>query len=47
VGLIGYLRVSSHAQDTQLQRDALIEAGALKFFEDKISSRKTDISAAL
>ena len=40
--LIAYLRVSSEAQDTQLQRDALTEAGCVKFFEDKISSRKTD-----
>jgi hypothetical protein len=30
----------SEAQDTQLQRDALGEAGCVKFFEDKISSRK-------
>ena len=43
VGLIGYLRVSSEAQDTRLQRDALTEAGALKFFQDKISSRKTGL----
>ncbi len=50
LNLIGYLRVSSEAQDTQLQRDALTEAGAMKFFEDKISSRKTDrpgLAAAL
>lgn len=39
--LIAYLRVSSEAQDTQLQRDALAAAGCAKFFEDKISSRKT------
>jgi DNA invertase Pin-like site-specific DNA recombinase len=48
--LIAYLRVSSEAQDTQLQRDALTEAGCGKFFEDKISSRKTDrpgLTAAL
>ncbi len=50
VDLIAYLRVSSEAQDTQLQRDALTEAGCTKFFEDKISSRKTDrpgLAAAL
>jgi DNA invertase Pin-like site-specific DNA recombinase len=50
VGLVGYLWVSSEAQDTRLQRDALTEAGALKFFEDKISSRKTErpgLAAAL
>ena len=40
--LIAYLRVSSEAQDTQLQRDALGEAGCVKFFQDKISSRKAD-----
>ena len=48
--LIAYLRVSSEAQDTQLQRDALGEAGCMKFFQDKISSRKTDrpgLAAAL
>ena len=48
--LIAYLRVSSEAQDTQLQRDALGEAGCVKFFEDKISSRKADrpgLAAAL
>ena len=42
LNLIGYLRVSSEAQDTQLQRDALTEAGCAKFFEDKISSREAD-----
>ena len=48
--LIAYLRVSSETQDTQLQRDALTEAGCGKFFEDKISSRQTDrpgLAAAL
>jgi DNA invertase Pin-like site-specific DNA recombinase len=48
--LIAYLRVSSEAQDTQLQREALTDAGCSKFFEDKISSRKTDrpgLAAAL
>jgi len=48
--LIAYLRVSSEAQDTQLQRGALTEAGCMKFFEDKISSRKTErpgLAAAL
>jgi DNA invertase Pin-like site-specific DNA recombinase len=48
--LIAYLRVSSEAQDTQLQRDALTEAGCGKFFEDKISSRKANrpgLAAAL
>jgi len=48
--LIAYLRVSSEAQDTQLQRDALVAAGCVKFFEDKISSRKAErpgLAAAL
>ncbi len=48
--LIAYLGVSSEAQDTQLQRGALAEAGCVKFFEDKLSSRKTDrpgLAAAL
>lgn len=48
--LIAYLRVSSEAQDTQLQRDALTEAGCGKFFEDTISSRKANrpgLAAAL
>jgi DNA invertase Pin-like site-specific DNA recombinase len=40
--LVAYLRVSSADQDTQLQRDALAEAGAGKFFTDKVSSRKAD-----
>lgn len=42
VNLIGYLRVSTEAQDTALQRDALTEAGCAKFFQDKISTRQTD-----
>ena len=48
--LIAYLRVSSEAQDTQLQRDALGEAGCVSFFQDKISSLKADrtgLAAAL
>ena len=48
--LIAYLRVSSEAQDTQLQRDAMGEAGCVEFFQDKISSRKADrpgLAAAL
>jgi len=48
--LIAYLRVSSEAQDTQLQRDALGGAGATKFFQDKLSSRRAErpgLAAAL
>jgi DNA invertase Pin-like site-specific DNA recombinase len=40
--LVGYCRVSSKPQGAQLQRDALVEAGCGRTFEDKISSRKTD-----
>jgi DNA invertase Pin-like site-specific DNA recombinase len=41
--LIAYLRVSAEAQDTQLQRDALGEAGCVKFFEDKILGDQTAV----
>lgn len=41
-GHVAYLRVSSADQDTQAQRDALARAGAAKFFEDTVSSRKAD-----
>jgi DNA invertase Pin-like site-specific DNA recombinase len=50
VGTVAYCRVSTDEQDTRLQRDALAEAGYVKLFEDKISSRKTDrpgLAAAL
>jgi DNA invertase Pin-like site-specific DNA recombinase len=50
VGTVVYCRVSTDDQDTRLQRDALAEAGYVKLFEDKISSRKTDrpgLAAAL
>ena len=42
--------MSSEDQDTQLQRDALREAGYVTLFEDKISTRKTErpgLAAAL
>lgn len=38
-GLVGYIRVSTHIQDLQLQRDALDEAGCVRLFEDEMSSR--------
>ncbi len=45
--LVGYARVSSTPQDLQLQRDALAEAGCIRIFEDKISSRRTDRAGLL
>jgi len=48
--LVGLARVSTSAQDAQLQRDALGEAGCGRIFEEKISTRKTKrpgLSAAL
>ena len=38
--LVGLARVSTDAQDAQLQRDALIAAGVHKLFEEKVSTRK-------
>jgi DNA invertase Pin-like site-specific DNA recombinase len=40
--LVGLARVSTDAQDAQLQRDALGEAGCGRIFEEKISTRKTE-----
>jgi DNA invertase Pin-like site-specific DNA recombinase len=48
--LVGLARVSTNAQDAQLQRDALDEAGCGRIFEEKISTRKTErpgLAAAL
>jgi DNA invertase Pin-like site-specific DNA recombinase len=42
VALVGYVRVSTVAQDGALQRDALTKAGCSKLFEDKISGTKAD-----
>jgi len=42
VNLIGLARVSTRAQDNQLQLDALNEAGCIKVFTEEISTRKTD-----
>ncbi|GAB1328015.1 recombinase family protein [Streptomyces sennicomposti] len=40
--LIGYKRVSTKAQDAQLQADALSETGCAKVFEDKLSGKNTE-----
>ncbi|WP_043629874.1 recombinase family protein [Nonomuraea candida] len=40
--LVGLARVSTNAQDSQLQRDALNAAGCIRIFEEKISTRKAD-----
>jgi DNA invertase Pin-like site-specific DNA recombinase len=37
--LIGLARVSTDAQDAQLQRDALTEAGCGRIYEEKVSTR--------
>src|SRR5258706_14352769 len=40
--LVGLARVSTDAQDAQLQRDALTEAGCGRIFEEKVSTRKAE-----
>ncbi|CNI05096.1 recombinase family protein [Yersinia ruckeri] len=40
--LIGYIRVSTNDQNTELQRNALISAKCDLIFEDKISGKSTD-----
>jgi DNA invertase Pin-like site-specific DNA recombinase len=39
---LGYARVSTKKQDTQLQRDALNAAGCNRIFQDKLSGKLTD-----
>jgi DNA invertase Pin-like site-specific DNA recombinase len=39
---VGYARVSTAPQDAALQRDALVQAGCGRVFEDKVSSRRAD-----
>jgi len=45
--LIGYQRVSTTAQDAQLQADALAEAGCARIFEDKASGKNVDRAGLL
>ncbi|HEM6617789.1 TPA: recombinase family protein [Yersinia enterocolitica] len=40
--LIGYIRVSTSDQNTELQRNALISANCVQIFEDKISGKSSD-----
>lgn len=39
---VGYARVSSIPQHTQLQRDALARADCIRVFEEQVSSRAKD-----
>jgi len=45
--LVGYCRVSTVPQTVQLQRDALTDAGCIRIFEDKVSSRVKDRTGLL
>jgi DNA invertase Pin-like site-specific DNA recombinase len=40
--LIGYARVSNQGQNLDLQREALINAGCQKIFEDRISGSREE-----
>jgi DNA invertase Pin-like site-specific DNA recombinase len=48
--LVGLVRVSTDAQDAQMQRDGLVAAGCGRIFEEKVSTRATErpgLAAAL
>jgi DNA invertase Pin-like site-specific DNA recombinase len=45
--LVGYARVSTMPQTVQLQRRALADAGCIRIFEDKVSSRVKDRTGLL
>ena len=40
--LIGYARVSTQEQNLELQREALVEAGCQKIFEDKVTGIRAE-----
>ncbi|MBV2354666.1 recombinase family protein [Streptomyces sp. J2-1] len=42
MAVIGYQRVSTNAQDAQLQNDALTAAGCSKIYEDKASGKNVE-----
>ncbi len=41
--LIGYARVSTDDQNLNLQKDALLEAGCERIFEDRLSGAKSEL----
>ena len=41
--LIGYARVSTDDQNLNLQKDALLEAGCERIFEDRLSGSKSEL----
>ena len=42
MALVGYARVSTTVQDTALQHDALIKAGCVRIFDDRVSGAKAE-----
>ena len=41
--LVGYARISTQDQNLDLQRNALLQAGCQRLFEDKVSGSRTDL----